>query len=294
MMKPLLLPAINSDVGCIADHMSTACWGATMKAYLASVSVLAFSFALPAMAADLPAKARPAPVYQSNWTGFYLGIHGGYGWGDSPFSQPFFGPEDTFTTIGGIDSRGSVFGAHAGHNWQYGRIVTGLEIDFSATGIEGSTSATLSVSREGFTETETTTLKDRVKYLGSVRARLGILPADSVLLYGTAGLAWQRLERTESDEDIQINGDIVRTFRFTETIPIDRFGWVAGAGTEARLFGGNWLGRIEYLHYDFDRFDTFQQTNTTDGVVRLDTRATSGRQTIDVVRAGLSYKFAPN
>lgn len=264
-----------------------------MKAYLVSISVLAFSFAVPAMAADLPAKARPAPVALSDWSGFYLGIHGGYGWGDSPFSQPFFGPNDTFTTIGGIDSRGSVFGAHAGYNWQHGRIVAGLEVDFSTTGIKGSTSATLSTGNDGFTETETETFEHRVKYLGSVRARLGLLPTDSVLVYGTAGLAWQRLEGTEKFEAIEIEGDIVRTSTFTDIFPTDRFGWVAGVGAEARLFGGNWLGRIEYLHYDFDRFERFQTTELSNGVVTFDSRTTSGRQTIDVIRAGLSYKFAP-
>lgn len=265
-----------------------------MKAHLASVSVLAFGLAVPAMAADLPAKARLAPVVLSDWAGFYLGIHGGYGWGDNPFSQPFFGPGDTFTTISGIDSRGSVFGAHAGYNWQYRRIVAGLEVDFSAADIKGSTSATLSAAEEGFTNIQTLTLQDRVKYLGSVRARLGVLPTDSVLLYGTAGLAWQRLERTEISEDTQIVGENTRVFTTTITTPVDRFGWVAGAGAEARLFGSNWLGRIEYLHYDFDRFERSQDVGSVNGIVNFESRATSGRQTIDVVRAGLSYKFAPN
>ena len=35
-----------------------------------------------------------------------------------------------------------------------------------------------------------------------------------------------------------------------------RFGWVAGVGGEMRLFNSNWLGRLEYLHYDFGRSDT--------------------------------------
>ncbi len=262
-----------------------------MKAYLAGVGIVALGFATPVSAADLPTrpdlpvKARPAPpVVAANWTGFYLGAHGGYGWGHNPFSLPFEGPGDLTTPIGGIDTRGWVFGGHAGYLWQYGRVVTGIEVDFSAADIKGSTSATLSNADES----QTLTLQERVKYLGSVRARLGVLPTDSVLLYGTAGLGWQRLERTDRREGINSDGI---AFSDTFTDPIDRFGWVAGAGAEVRLFGGNWLVRIEYLHYDFDRSDRFHEIETQGGAVISESRMTSGRQTIDVVRAGLSYKF---
>jgi len=37
----------------------------------------------PADAADMPLKAAPAPVIAPTWTGTYIGINGGYGWGTS-------------------------------------------------------------------------------------------------------------------------------------------------------------------------------------------------------------------
>ena len=50
------------------------------------------ALAVPAMAADLPVKAppmmAPAPVF--TWTGFYVGINGGYG---------FAGHDQTVTVI---------------------------------------------------------------------------------------------------------------------------------------------------------------------------------------------------
>ena len=46
-------------------------------------------------------------------------------------------------------------------------------------------------------QTLTTTEESRVKYLGSARARLG-WGGPWLLLYGTAGLAWEQLERTNT------------------------------------------------------------------------------------------------
>ena len=73
--------------------------------------------------------------------------------------------------------------------------------------------------------------------------------------------------------------------------PRDHFGWVAGAGGEFRLGASNWIGRVEYLHYDFG---TVEQTTrvVTNAVVINNFADKGGRQTIDVVRGGLSYKFA--
>ena len=79
-------------------------------------------------------------VTASAWTGFYLGVHGGYGWKSNDFSFD----EGAAGRLGGIDSRGWLAGGHAGYNWQYGRAVAGLEADFSLTGIKGS-STTASV-----------------------------------------------------------------------------------------------------------------------------------------------------
>jgi opacity protein-like surface antigen len=75
--------------------------------------------------------ANPPPVLASSWAGFYLGLHGGYGWRDNDFSEEVF----PLARIDGIRSRGGVFGGHAGYNWQFGRAVTGLEIDFSGADI---------------------------------------------------------------------------------------------------------------------------------------------------------------
>jgi opacity protein-like surface antigen len=38
-----------------------------------------------ASAADLPAVMKAPPATAQSWAGFYLGVHGGYGWGENSF-----------------------------------------------------------------------------------------------------------------------------------------------------------------------------------------------------------------
>jgi len=137
--------------------------------------------------------------------------------------------------------------------------------------------------------TITDTESDDVKYLGTARARLGGVPFANwdVLLYGTAGLAWERVNRIDSTLLV-----VPGTTQFaTTTSPRDHFGWVAGAGAEFRLGATNWIGRIEYLHYDFGTVEDTTAVSTTPATPGGTFADSAGRQTIDVVRGGLSYKF---
>src|SRR5262249_21277017 len=63
--------------------------------------------------------------------------HGGYGGKDDDFRDFVGTAGGTQFFVGGIDSRGWVFGGQAGYNWQHGPVVAGLEIDFSGTSIDG-------------------------------------------------------------------------------------------------------------------------------------------------------------
>src|SRR3954466_5694264 len=101
---------------------------------------VAAGFAQSASAADMPAKAAAiAPVAAPSWTGFYLGISGGYGWGRSEQTDiSVFGP----FTSGQYSIDGVVLGATAGYNWQTGPLVLGVETDLSFASIRGSTVGT--------------------------------------------------------------------------------------------------------------------------------------------------------
>ena len=88
----------------------------------------------------------------------------------------------------GQASRAPSIGGHAGYNWQFDRAVAGFELDFSGTDIKGN-------SPTSFAGAESASSSTNIAYLGSLRARLGWSATDNWLLYGTAGLGWERLDR---------------------------------------------------------------------------------------------------
>jgi outer membrane immunogenic protein len=130
------------------------------KILLSGVALVALFAAAPVSAADVPVrgpvyKAAPAPVF--NWTGFYVGGHIGYGWGDAT----------------GADLDGFIGGLQVGYNWQLSRNwVFGIEGDLTATDMNNAFPA-------------------HVDYLGTARARIGYT-WDRTMLYGTGGFAWNR------------------------------------------------------------------------------------------------------
>ena len=69
------------------------------------------------------------PACCDSWSGFYLGVHGGYGWKENDFDEVV--ALNPLVNFGNINSKGSVWGGQAGYNWQRGSIVGGPEIDFS-------------------------------------------------------------------------------------------------------------------------------------------------------------------
>lgn len=175
-------------------------------------------------AADLAVKApvyKAPPVILSDWSGFYLGINAGYGWGDSKFDISFF---DT-------KPKGGLFGGQAGYNWQYGAIVAGVEVDFDGADIKESFDFRVFGVPGHFTH--------EVKFdeLATARARLGYIVLPNLLAYGTAGPGWGHSE-------------VTNTFFSPFSSGANEFGWTAGAGLEYKLFE-HVLVRGEYLHYDF-------------------------------------------
>jgi len=176
-----------------------------------------------ANAADLSVaplyKAPPAPVTPAyNWSGFYLGLNGGGGWGHSNW--------DTSST--GINTRGGLVGGTAGYNWQFGNAVLGIEGDIDWTNMKGTGTSTLCPAGCSTSETWLSTVRGRAGY-----AFGGVLP------YVTGGLA---------------AGDIRASTPGFPGATDDRVGWTAGAGIEFAL-PGNWTAKAEYLHVDLGRFN---------------------------------------
>ncbi len=188
------------------------------KILLASVGLLALGVST-ASAADIVrarrAPAPPAPVYTPvfSWTGFYAGINGGYGWGDSSFSAPF--ASNSFDTSGGL------VGGTLGYNYQMNQIVFGIEGDIDASWIKGSGLC-------GGLACET-----KNSWLGTARGRVGYA-FDRFMPYVTGGAAF---------------GDIKNTITPIGSASDTRVGWTVGGGLEANLYGP-WSAKVEYLYVD--------------------------------------------
>lgn len=189
-----------------------------MRRLLSTISLLAIT-ATASLAADLPRQMpAKAPAYVPiayNWTGFYLGINGGYGWGRSSWDG--FG-SGTFNTSGGQ------IGGTIGYNWQGmgSPWVFGLEGDVDWVNIKGSFSNALCASCE-----------TKSNWLATVRGRLGY-SIDRVMPYITGGLAV---------------GDIQANRAGFAGMSDTRAGWTIGGGIEAAI-AGNWTGKLEYLYTD--------------------------------------------
>ncbi len=111
----------------------------------ASMLAVAAAAIVPASAADMyraePGGYKDAPVYvpANTWTGFYLGVNGGYGWsaGNLSVTGVDADGEDAPNVHGNakIDGNGGFGGAQIGYNWQQGHMVLGVEADIQGASI---------------------------------------------------------------------------------------------------------------------------------------------------------------
>jgi len=113
-----------------------------MKKILSAVALLTLGLAVPAAAADLPARPYtkapavvPLPVY--NWGGFYIGANGGGG--SSHKCWDFTTPAGAFIVSEGChDATGGVAGGQVGYRWQMSSFVFGVEAQGDWANLRGS------------------------------------------------------------------------------------------------------------------------------------------------------------
>ena len=196
-----------------------------LGAGLAALAFVATSFT--AQAADIPRPVykgvRPVIAYY-NWTGFYVGINGGYGFGKSDWSA---------VPTASNKPKGPLIGGTIGYNYQVGSIVYGLEGDFDWADVKGSANCAVGVVCE-----------TQNRWLATFRGRVGYA-FDRWLPYVTGGGAYGNVR---ANVNVPIAG-------VTVSSSSDRLGWTLGAGLEY-AFLSNWSAKIEYLYVDLGSFDT--------------------------------------
>jgi len=181
------------------------------------IAAALLSVATAASAADMQArpytKAPPplvSPAY--NWSGFYIGAMGGYGWDSGDFSGGFGG--------------GTI-----GYNWQFpgSQFVFGIEVDAAGGSIKDSLTEDIG---GGVLATE----ELKINSFGSVTGRAGFA-LDAALIYAKGGFAWAN--RKDSISAPAIGASISDSQFHT--------GYTIGGGLEY-LFTPSWSAKAEYMY----------------------------------------------
>jgi high affinity Mn2+ porin len=250
------------------------------KSVLGVVAAVAFVGAQQAFAADIilatkapPPSAPPVP----DWTGWYVGGHLGYGWGNSSFTGPggISGTLDLFQPFDAFKSTGSYFeGVQAGYNYMFAnRVVIGAEADASFPSFQNNAGISIGGSTTIAWPSGPETYSETVLSSGTVRGRIGYAPGNW-LLYATGGFAWSYNRLT-----------LINSVTGTADMPfLWRLGWAAGAGFEVPV-APHWTARLEYLYADYGN-ETVLFGNTGQ-------RFTSDFS-LQELRAGLNYQFGAN
>lgn len=166
--------------------------------------------------AAFPTKGPVAAPF--TWTGVYIGVHGGYGWGD--LDARIGGAAVLVST----EPSGGFGGFQSGANWQFApNWVVGIETDASFGSLDDRIGGAINAAV-------------KADSFGTVRGRFGYA-ADRMLFYGTGGVAWSHYESNYSGGN---NGTQDRFF----------LGWAAGAGIEYAI-SPRWSAKLEYIHMDF-------------------------------------------
>jgi outer membrane immunogenic protein len=208
------------------------------RVLVASVVLATLMTAQGAAAADLSLaplyKASPPPVAVApyDWSGFYIGINGGGGWGHSHWGG----------TGTGFGVDGGQVGGTAGYNRQIGNFVFGVEGDIDWSGLNGT--GTSAGCPAGCSTSDS--------WLSTVRGRVGYA-FDRVMPYATGGLAV---------------GDIRAAMPGFSSGTSTNAGWTLGGGLEVAL-PGNWSAKAEYLRVDLGGFNCSGCTPAPSGNVSL-------------------------
>jgi outer membrane immunogenic protein len=269
--------------------------------------------------------AAPAPPAPS-WSGFYFGLNGGAAFGGDTDVNTDTTPDGSAGTFGNEaivaatlvgnsehnDDGQFLGGITAGYNMQFSQFVLGAETDIdgstgNVTGHHDASSGVPAFPTETIFSTEKTTRN--LEYIGTLRARLGWLPFQNLLLFGSGGLAYGGVSSSASFRQQDIDTSFPAgtcpycvpygsrgSFHDTE------FGWTVGGGLEW-MFAPRWSLKAEYLYYDLgsasysvsplvSRFSTAFGGNPA-GSTAFSTntiRATTNFNG-NIVRAGLNFHF---
>ncbi|BCJ91376.1 hypothetical protein IZ6_21110 [Terrihabitans soli] len=181
------------------------------------------------MAADY---AAPADV--DVWSGYFVGIAGGYAFKDVDWDINDGGETGDFS------SDDFIIGAYYGRNWQSGNFVFGLDSSFNYIGLDE--------------DDDLGDLEAEADFLGLSRLKVGYA-VDNTLFYAAGGIASTifKVEDTATGED---DDDWA-------------FGFTVGAGVEHK-FSEHWSARIEYAYFNIESDELEYEAGPGSDVIEFD------------------------
>jgi outer membrane immunogenic protein len=267
------------------DNSGTA---STTKTVTASTS-LTLDAASPTPA-PAPKKGSSSGSGEHKWSGFSLGGSFGYALsnGDTifnpgPTASSFF---DLLPQTLALHPHGVIGGLQGGWDHKQGMWLYGLAVDFSGTGINGTSIEDPIINNDGTPDTAAggSDLKttEELKYLATIRGRIGVIADKRLLFYATGGVAGGRFV---------LSGDTNYHPAFPEDYLTDisrmKVGWVAGGGIEYAVCR-RWHAGVEYLYYDFPNVSKLVSPSPANPpFFVVNNWATKGQ----IVRAVFSYRF---
>jgi|SRR5579872_6961852 len=242
-----------------------------MKKILLMAVALGMSGTLSqALAADLYVKAPSAATAIYDWTGAYVGVFGGGGFGNHNVnnSNGAAAPFADFTA--NYSSQGGLAGGEAGYNWQSGNFIVGVEGDLFWSGIKGNDASQFAAGAfSGVSAVDA----DNLRWGGSLRVRGGFT-VDRWLVFFTGGYAFGGIQHTNTNL-----ANIVDRFN------VQANGLTAGGGI-AYALTDHVIGKFEYRYTNFNGYNRPGHPLTLNGQIPYTTETT-----YSAVTAGLDFKF---
>jgi outer membrane immunogenic protein len=132
----------------------------------------------------------------------------------------------------------------------------------------------------------------KIDELGSLRARVGFVPAPNLLIYGTGGLGFAHAKNDFTftySTQLGPNQPTVPSIVSTSAGGTSMLGWAAGAGIDWKWVtdaGSAFVFGVEYLHYDFGT-QTVTVSNNAGASSAFHTSVSA-----DTVKGRISYLFS--
>ena len=220
---------------------------------------------------------------QSDWSGVYVGVLAGWyhEHADVSVNDVIFGTANsgskkpTETSLTNDAFNGGVF---LGYQYQLDRLVIGAEGDLNFR--NGSFSSTYDYPGNSSFAPASTDIDFQSDFLATIRARAGFLLTDSLLVYGTGGVAFKSY-----DISIDTTNDCCRgAYSWKGSNSETKTGYAVGGGAEYKIHE-DWNFRVEYLYVGMSDVDV----NTSDNA--SNEQKFKVKSSEQQVRAGISYTF---